>query len=100
MAEKTILDPATDRVLVIDNARDTTIDGITLPENVKQQEMVYGTVVCVGPAAQATTHPKDIVCYGPYAGKPAVLDGVEFRIIREEHIEAYVRTVEAEGQVV
>ena len=100
MATKTVLDPASDRILVIDNPRETTIDGITLPDNIKQQEMVYGTVIFVGPFAQETTKPKDIVCYGPYAGKPVVLDGVEFRLIREGHIESYVRQVEvAEGTI-
>jgi len=87
---KNFIEPANDHLLVVDSPRETTLDGITLPDNVRQQEMVFGTVVFVGPLANATK-PEDIACYGPYAGKTVVLDGVEFRLIREGQIEAYVR---------
>lgn len=87
---KTFLEPANDYVLVVDNPRETTLDGITLPDNVRQQEMVFGTVVFVGPKATATKS-EDRVCYGPYAGKTIVLEGIEFRLLKEGQIEAYVR---------
>lgn len=87
---KNYLEPAEDHLLVVDSPRDVTIDGIILPDNMKQQEMVFGTVVFVGPLA-LKTKPEDCVCYGPYAGKTVVLDGIEFRIIVEGQIEAYVR---------
>ena len=91
MAEN-YLEPAGDHILVIDSVIDTEIDGISLPENVKQQEMVYGTVIAVGPKCDKQyTHAEDTVCYGPYAGKKVVLNGTEFRSIVEEHIEAYIR---------
>ena len=86
-----ILEPANDLVLVVDLPKGTTIDGIDLRENIKQQEMVFGTVVFVGPQVTEYTKPTDRVCYGPYAGKTVVLDGVEFRLLREGQIEAYVR---------
>lgn len=89
---KTILEPANDYVLVADSPREITIDGISLPDNVKQQEMVFGTVIFVGPESKHTK-PEDRICYGPYAGKSVVLDGLEFRLLREGQIEAYVRTV-------
>lgn len=90
---KTFLEPANDHLLVVDNIRETTIDGIAMPDNVRQQEMMFGTVVFVGPTA-IITKPEDRVCYGPYAGKTVVLDGVEFRILKEGQIEAYIRKTE------
>jgi chaperonin GroES len=87
---KTFLEPASDYLLVVDSPRETTIDGISLPDNIKQQEMVFGTVIFVGPEA-LKTQPEDRICYGPYAGKNVVLDGIEFRIIRQGQIEAYIR---------
>lgn len=96
MAE-TFLEPAGDHILVIDSLADTTIEGISMPDNIKQQEMVYGTVIAVGPKCNAQyTHAKDVVCYGPYAGKRVVLNGTEFRSITEEHIEAYIRRTRKE----
>lgn len=90
---KTFLEPATDHLIAVDSPRETTIDGITMPDNVRQQDMAFGTVIFVGPAA-FNTKPEDRVCYGPYAGKTVVLDGVEFRILKEGQIEAYIRKTE------
>lgn len=87
---KTVIEPASDFVLVIDNKQDTTISGITLPDNVKQQEMIYGLVIEPGPLATLTKS-ADRVMYGPYAGKTIVLEGVEFRLLKQGQIEAYLR---------
>lgn len=85
------LQPANDMVLVSDLSRETTIDGIILPDNIRQQEMVFGTVVAKGAATSANTQERDVICYGPYAGKTVVIEGIEFRLLREGQIEAYVR---------
>lgn len=85
------LEPANNHILVVDMARETTIDGISLPDNVRQQEMVTGTVVFVGPLVSPATRPKDIVSYGPYAGKTIVVGGTEFRLLLEGQIELYLR---------
>jgi co-chaperonin GroES (HSP10) len=90
LMSKSYLEPANDYVMVVDSPRETTIDGIIMPDNQKQQEMVFGTVIFVGPEALKTM-PEDRVCYGPYAGKTVVIDGVEFRIIRQGQIEGYIR---------
>lgn len=90
MADKQVLEPAGDHIIVADRPRGTTIDGIELPDNVRQQEMVFGYVIFVGPEVKHTK-PQDTVCYGPYAGKNVVLEGVEFRIMKEGQIEAYIR---------
>jgi co-chaperonin GroES (HSP10) len=94
---KSVLEPATDHVIVVDEPRSVTIGGIELPDNVKGLELFYGTVVFVGPAVnKIMTQVRDVVCYGPYAGKMAVINGTEFRILKESQIEAYVRPVEEE----
>jgi len=85
------LEPATDHVLVVDTINDTTIDGIALPDNVRQQEMVSGLVIAVGLGVSPLTKPEDMVRYGPYAGKHIVFNGQEFRLLREGQIELYVR---------
>lgn len=90
---KSTLQPANDMILVVDSPRETAIDGIVLPDNMKQQEMVFGTVIFIGPVVSPATAVSDRVAYGPYAGKTIVLDGVEFRLLREGQIEAYIRTV-------
>ena len=48
---KSYLEPAEDHLLVADNPRETTLDGITMPDNMRQQEMVFGIVVFAGPLA-------------------------------------------------
>lgn len=87
---KNYIDPATDHVLAVDSPQDTNIDGIILPDNVKQLNMLAGSVVFVGPETHHT-HPADMVLYGPYAGKEIVIDGMKFRLLREGQIEAYLR---------
>ena len=89
-----ILEPAGEHVLVVDLPRETTIDGVVMPDNVKQQEMVYGAVTAVGPDARHTKK-GDFICYGPYAGKTIVVVGSEFRLLIEGQIEGYIRDDES-----
>jgi chaperonin GroES len=88
---KTYIEPATDHVVVAEGLQETIIDGITMPDNARQQEMKSGTVVFVGPGCSEFTKPLDVVLYGPYAGKNIVIDGSEFRLLREGQIELYLR---------
>lgn len=85
------LEPAGDFVLAVDVVGETEIGGVLLPDNVRQQEMVLGMIIFVGPEA-TRTQPKDQVYYGPYAGKTIVFNGTQFRLLRQGQIEAYVRT--------
>ena len=88
----TFLEPAGDHLLVVDTTFEkTTIDGIEMPDNERQKEMVSGTVVFVGPDVTKCTGVQDIVLYGPYAGKHVVFNGTVFRILREGQIELYIR---------
>lgn len=86
---KSVLQPASDHVLVVDKDRTQTIDGITLPDNIRQQEMVFGVVVSAGPECKYAK-PEEIVCYGPYAGKTVAIEGIEFRLLREGQIEGRI----------
>ena len=88
---KSVIEPANDRVIIADKLQGTTLDGIELPENVRQQDMVFGLVIFVGPDVSSRTKVQDLVVYGPYAGKMIAIDGVEFRVMTEKQIEAYVR---------
>ena len=88
---KSYLEPANDLLLVVDSPRETMIDGISMPENQRQQDMVFGTVVFTGPLVSPSTKQEDRICYGPYAGKTVVIEGVEFRLLKEGQIEAYIR---------
>lgn len=87
---KTILEPANIHVLAVDLPRTTSIDGIEMPDNERQQDMVFGVVVAAGPLA-TETKAEDRICYGPYAGKNVILDGVVFRLLLQGQIEGYLR---------
>jgi co-chaperonin GroES (HSP10) len=86
MASK--IEPLLDYLLVADKERSTEIGGIALPDNIKQQEMCFGYVIAKGPCAMIQE--ETVVCYGPYAGKLIVLEGTEFRLIKEAQIEAKI----------
>lgn len=88
MAKKLV--PAGEFVLVLDASRDTVISGIEMPSNVRQQEMVFGTIAVVGEDA-TKRKAGEVICYGPYAGKNVVLEGVEFRLLHVKQIEGVVR---------
>jgi co-chaperonin GroES (HSP10) len=84
--------PAADRVLAVDSRNVTEIDGIEMPDNVRQQEMVFGVVIEAGPLA-SHYKPGDRILYGPYAGKTVVIDGMTFRMLKAETIEAVLKDI-------
>lgn len=86
---KTRLEPMGDHVLVVDIKGTNVMEGISLPDNVKQQEMCFGYVVAVGPDCLALKE-RDRICYGPYAGKNVIMEEVEFRLLREGQIEGKI----------
>ena len=88
---KSYLQPGGDRVLVIDKEQKNILGDMELPDNVRQLDMVYGYVIAVGPLSAPRVKPEETVCYGPYAGKLVNLEGVQFRILREGQIEAWIR---------
>lgn len=79
--------PLGDHVLVVDKPQETSLGGIELPGNVRQQEMLFGMVIAVGLGVSPQLKLGDVAIYGPYAGKTIVLGGQEFRILREGAVE-------------
>lgn len=85
------IEPAGDFVLVVDHSDATSLDGIPMPENVRQKEMMFGSIVAVGPKVEdARAVPHAVIAYGPYAGMTLALDGTELRELREGQIAAYI----------
>jgi co-chaperonin GroES (HSP10) len=91
---KVYLQPAGDYILVVDMPEATTIDGIEMPDDMKQKEMTVGTVIYTGPLVSEYTNSADRVVYGPYAGKTVIIQGVQFRLLKEGQIEGYIRQSE------
>jgi co-chaperonin GroES (HSP10) len=91
--ERTVIEPAGSHVIVADRLETTQIDGVELPDNVRNHEMLFGLVVFKGPKVSEYTNIQDLVCFGPYAGKLIAVNGIEFRIMEEDQIEAYIRIV-------
>ena len=91
--------PLGDCILVKDNDEAKVIDGIELPPNTREKEMVFGMVITAsrkfetwaGGTCYSEFPPGTIVCYGPYAGKTIVLGGTELRMVREGQLEGYMR---------
>ena len=86
---KTRLEPMGDYLLVVDMPRTTILDEIELPSNIRQQEMTFGVVVAIGPNCLVLKE-QDRICFGPYAGKGVVLEGVEFRLLRAGQVEGKI----------
>ena len=88
--------PEGDNVLVIDSDESTVLDGIELPSNAREKEMLFGTVVAVGPGARAAltaggrVAEGTVVCYGPYAGINIILNGVQFRLMRAGQVAGHI----------
>lgn len=85
------IEPAGDFVLVVDHQESSSLEGIDLPDNVRQKEMLFGTIVAVGPKVEDTRAvPHAVIAYGPYAGMTLALNGMELRELREGQIAAYI----------
>ena len=78
-----------DHLVVADSDSTTVLEGIELPDNIRQKEMCFGYVVAVGPDCLALKE-QDRICYGPYAGKHVIIGGIEFRLLREGQIEGKI----------
>ena|SRR5271155_4006149 len=97
MAAKFI--PAGDRYLVTVLDQEKMLDGLHLPDSSKD-DMKAGIVAATAPTIflEGTTTrisgPRyqvgDQVLFGPWAGKEIQLEGVPFRILREEEIDGKV----------
>jgi len=88
------LKPLEDRIVVKPHkAEEKTAGGIVLPEAAKEKPLM-GKVVAVGDGKlldsgkRGTMSVKkgDVVLYGKYGGSEVEMDGVEYKILREDEV--------------
>ena len=86
--------PLDDRVLVKQSdAEDVTAGGIVLPDSAKEKPQ-RGTVMATGPGRMLDSGKRgkmsvkkgDVVLYGKYGGSDVEMDGVEYKILREDEV--------------
>ena len=88
------LKPLEDRIVVQPKAaEEKTAGGIVLPDAAKEKPLM-GTVVAVGEGklldsgkrGEMSVKKKDVVLYGKYSGSDVEIDGVEYKILREDEV--------------
>ena len=88
------LKPLEDRIVVKpQEAEAVTAGGIVLPEAAKEKPLM-GKVVAVGDGklldsgkrSQMSIKKGDVVLYGKYGGSEIEMDGVEYKILREDEV--------------
>jgi co-chaperonin GroES (HSP10) len=80
--------PASDRYLVAVIDQEHMLEGVLLPDSAKK-DMLAGKILAAGPQTVEYTK-ADFVLFGPWAGKEIQLEGVPFRLLREEEIDGKV----------
>jgi len=92
--------PLDDRVVVKPVEEDeVTAGGIVLPDTAKEKP-IRGTVEAVGPGklmdngdrSSPSLSVGDVVIFGKYGGMEVKIDGVEYKILREDDILAVVES--------
>ncbi len=90
--------PLDDRVLVQPmESEEVTEGGIVLPDTAKEKS-IKGTIKAVGPGkllkdgrrAEMPLQMGDRVLYGKYAGHDVKIDGVEYKIMKEDDVLAKI----------
>ena len=88
------LKPLEDRIVVKpQEAEAVTAGGIVLPEAAKEKPLM-GKVVAVGDGklldsgnrGEMSVKKNDVVLYGKYGGSDIEIDGVEYKILREDEV--------------
>ena len=88
------LKPLEDRIVVKpQEAEAVTAGGIVLPEAAKEKPLM-GKVVAVGDGklldsgkrGKMSVKKGDVVLYGKYGGSDVEMDGVEYKILREDEV--------------
>ena len=88
------LRPLDDRVVVKpEEAEEKTAGGIVLPDTAKEKPLM-GKVISVGPGklldngnrVEVAVKKNDTVLFGKYGGNDIKIDGVEYKILRENDI--------------
>lgn len=93
------LKPLGDRVVVKPlTQEEVTKSGILLPDTVEKEKKEEGEVVAVGPGRvndqgrrnQPEVNVGDRVLFGKYAGEDVEVDGIEYKVLKEEDVLAVV----------
>lgn len=88
------IQPLGDRVLVeILETEEKTASGIVLPESAKEKK-AEGKVVAIGNGGdvqELNLSEGDIVLFGRYAGDDVELEGVEYKILKDDEVLAVVK---------
>jgi chaperonin GroES len=88
------LKPLEDRIVVKpQEAEAVTAGGIVLPETAKEKPLM-GKVVAIGDGklldsgkrGKMSVKKGDVVLYGKYGGSEVEIDGVEYKILREDEV--------------
>lgn len=85
MAAKFI--PLGDRILVSVIAQDKMLEGVLLPDSSKE-DMQVAVVIAVGEVKSVSIG--DHIAVGPWAGKDIQIEGIPFRVVREEEIDGKI----------
>lgn len=87
MAAKAKFIPQGDRYLVSVIDQERMLEGVLLPDSAKE-DIQIAIVVSVGNGMKFTIG--DRVMVGPWAGKNISIEGVPFRVVREEEIDGKI----------
>lgn len=82
--------PFSDRVLVDELKDIREIDGVTIPDTTQEKPERIGIVMSCGPKVEETKQ-GDRVTFGPYSGRPYVISGKEFVLLREGEISGAIQ---------
>lgn len=88
------IQPLGDRVLVkILETEEKTASGIVLPESAKEKK-AEGEVVAIGNGSdvqELNLSQGDVVLFGRYAGDDVELEGIEYKILKDDEVLAVVK---------
>ncbi len=67
-----------------------TSEGVYKPSNTEQEKKSYGSVISVGVEIKDVKK-GDKVIFGTFAGDPIILDEVEYRLLHDEDVLAFLK---------
>lgn len=89
------LKPLGDRIVVQPaKGEEVTKSGIVLPETVEKEKKEQGTVVSIGSGEKIQKlglKEGDNVVFGKYSGEDVEVDGVEYKVLKDEDVLAVIQ---------
>lgn len=91
MSKKISIKPRTKQILVKPDGEDSRESeyGIITPPRVEQEQKAIGTVLAVGPDVKDIKK-GDRVIFGVYAGDSIKMDGVDYKLLHDEDVLAFL----------